>query len=87
MGGRAMLSLGTQVPEDHVGTQPAEARPDQPHCLVGPRAQGGREPQVPRSAQTRLGVAQDLQCHLTGNRHTYQRTYKIFKFTKALTGP
>lgn len=70
-----------------MGTQPGEARPDQPHCLVGPRAQGGREPQVPRSAQTKLGVAQDLRCHLTSNTHTYQGTYKIFKFTKALTGP
>ena len=52
-----------------------------------PRAQGGCEPQVPRSAQTRLGVAQDLQYHLTSNTHTYGGTYKIFKFTSALTGP
>ena len=43
--------------------------------------------EVPRSAQTRLGVAQDLQYHLTSNTHTYGGTYKIFKFTSALTGP
>lgn len=63
------------------------------HCLTNrtsqwdPRAQGGRELQVPRSAQTRLGFAQDLRYHLASNAHTYQGTYKIFKLTNALTGP
>ena len=84
MGGRATLSLGTQVPEDRVGTQPAEARPDQPRCLVGPREAVS---QGPRSAQTRLGVAQDLRCRLAGNTHTHQGTCRILRFTNALTGP